>query len=112
MAEGYKIKSTRRWVQCPKKKSNDVLGTEVLALKRQFDTIEQQLVALTIEMHKRNQNNSHGESTSDVQPREGPVTPQHMGEIQARIVKLDFLVFHGKDLTGSIYKVHHFFYFS
>lgn len=87
----------------------------MLALERQNESIVKQLAALIVEPQKKNQDGSNGESSNDVQNRDVVVYPQqqqhNMGEVHAKIVRLDFQLFHGEDPVGGVYKVHQFFSF-
>lgn len=79
------------------------LEIEVLALKRQYDAVVQQLAALTLELRKRNSSPHCEESSSGVSPRvEG--YGEVNGEVIPRSEMIDFSSFQGEDPLGWLYK--------
>ncbi|KAF5481388.1 hypothetical protein F2P56_002043 [Juglans regia] len=85
------------------------LEAEMFVLKKQSDTISQQLSAL-MEIQRGKFRDSGGGSGSGSHGGDAEGSPRG-GDVQTRTIRLDFPVFHGEDPAGWIYKVHQFFSF-
>ena len=104
MAEGTRLSQLQESFTSLKKTSESQfksLEIEMLALKRQ-------LSLLTVELQKK-----HQEEVKSSHAPKGQQDLQlvQMGEVQTRLVRLDFPMFTGDDPTGWLYKVHQFFKF-
>lgn len=60
---------------------------------------------------RRSHNQSSRGSSSRLHSNEEEGNPRPVGDVQARIVRLDFHTFHGEDPIGWIYKIQHFLAF-
>lgn len=93
-----------------KKSANSKFKTieiEMLALKRQSNSMVQQLATLTLEMQKKNHNSSHGESSASHLLRKEHL--ESRWESFPKSIRIEFPSFYEEDLRGWLYKAIHFF---
>lgn len=84
---------------------------EMLAVKRQSDSVVQQLAALTLELEKKNKELQHHNDDSTLGNLHRSEGFGEGGEILPRSVSLDFPYFQGDDPVEWLYKANQFFMF-